>query len=30
LMRLLGSRTWWMPRWLGARLPNLDVDAARG
>jgi putative drug exporter of the RND superfamily len=30
LMRLLGSRTWWMPRWLGARLPNLDADAARG
>jgi putative drug exporter of the RND superfamily len=30
VMRLLGSRTWWMPRWLGARLPNLDVDAARG
>jgi RND superfamily putative drug exporter len=30
LMRLLGSRTWWMPGWLGARLPNLDVDAARG
>jgi putative drug exporter of the RND superfamily len=30
LIRLLGSGTWWMPRWLGARLPNLDVDAARG
>jgi RND superfamily putative drug exporter len=30
VMRLLGSRTWWMPRWLGARLPNLDADAARG
>ena len=30
VMRLLGARTWWMPRWLGARLPNLDVDAARG
>ena len=30
VMRLLGSRTWWMPGWLGARLPNLDVDAARG
>ena len=30
LMRLLGSRAWWMPRWLGARLPNRDVDAARG
>jgi putative drug exporter of the RND superfamily len=30
LMRLLGSRTWWLPRRLGALLPNLDVDAARG
>jgi putative drug exporter of the RND superfamily len=29
-MRLLGRRTWWMPRRLGALLPNLDVDAARG
>jgi RND superfamily putative drug exporter len=30
LMRLLGRHTWWMPRRLSARLPNLDVDAVRG
>jgi RND superfamily putative drug exporter len=30
LMRLLGRRTWWMPRWLGRRLPNLDGRAAHG
>jgi putative drug exporter of the RND superfamily len=30
LMRLLGPRTWWMPGWIGARLPNLDAHAARG
>jgi RND superfamily putative drug exporter len=30
VMRLSGSRTWWMPGWLGARVPDLDVDAARG
>jgi putative drug exporter of the RND superfamily len=30
LMRLFGFRIWWMPRWLGARLPSLDADAARG
>jgi putative drug exporter of the RND superfamily len=29
LIRLLGGRTWWMPGWLGARLPNLDPDGAR-
>jgi putative drug exporter of the RND superfamily len=29
MIRLLGSRTWWMPVWLGGRLPNLDADAAR-
>jgi putative drug exporter of the RND superfamily len=29
VIRLLGSRTWWMPVWLGGRLPNLDADAAR-
>lgn len=26
VMRLLGSRTWWMPNWLDALLPNLDVE----
>jgi putative drug exporter of the RND superfamily len=30
MMRLFGFRMWWMPRWLGARLPTLDADAARG
>ena len=29
-MRLFGFRIWWMPSWLGARLPTLDADAARG
>jgi RND superfamily putative drug exporter len=30
VMRLFGFRIWWMPSWLGARLPTVDVDAARG
>jgi putative drug exporter of the RND superfamily len=30
VMRLFGFRIWWMPRWLGARLPTLDAEAARG
>jgi putative drug exporter of the RND superfamily len=30
VMRLFGFRIWWMPRWLGSRLPALDADAARG
>jgi putative drug exporter of the RND superfamily len=30
VIRLLGSRTWWMPGGLGGRLPTLDADAARG
>jgi putative drug exporter of the RND superfamily len=30
VMRLFGSRIWWMPGWLGARLPTVDADAARG
>jgi putative drug exporter of the RND superfamily len=26
-MRLLGVRIWWMPGWLGARLPSIDAKA---
>ena len=25
-LRLLGSRAWWIPRWLGRVLPRLDVE----
>jgi RND superfamily putative drug exporter len=27
-MELLGDANWWLPRWLGRRLPRLHVDAA--
>lgn len=26
LMSVLGEAAWWLPRWLGAFLPNLDVE----
>ncbi|NCD17214.1 MAG: MMPL family transporter [Actinobacteria bacterium] len=26
IMRLLGRHAWWLPRWLDARLPELDVE----
>jgi RND superfamily putative drug exporter len=31
VLELLGPRTWWLPRWLDARLPrvNIEGDAAR-
>jgi RND superfamily putative drug exporter len=25
-MALLGTRMWWLPRWLDRLLPNLDVE----
>jgi len=25
-MELLGSRNWWIPRWLDRVLPRLDVE----
>jgi RND superfamily putative drug exporter len=28
VMSLLGDRAWWLPRWLDARLPRLDVEGA--
>ena len=28
LLALLGRRAWWLPRWLEARLPHLDVEGA--
>jgi RND superfamily putative drug exporter len=28
IMRALGPRAWWMPRWLDRRLPNFDHGAA--
>jgi putative drug exporter of the RND superfamily len=28
LMHLLGSRNWWLPRWLDLRLPHLAVEPA--
>ncbi|MTE23343.1 MMPL family transporter [Microbacterium sp. ZXX196] len=26
VMALLGTKAWWMPRWLGTRLPALDIE----
>jgi RND superfamily putative drug exporter len=26
IMTILGTSAWWMPRWLGAFLPNVDVE----
>ncbi|MGZ4249425.1 MAG: MMPL family transporter [Solirubrobacteraceae bacterium] len=26
VLELLGDRTWWLPRWLDARLPHFDVE----
>ena len=26
IMRVLGSRTWWLPRWLDRILPHVDID----
>jgi RND superfamily putative drug exporter len=28
VIRLLGRATWWIPRWLDAVLPRLDVEPA--
>jgi RND superfamily putative drug exporter len=28
VMYLLGTRSWWLPRWLGQILPRLDVEGA--
>ncbi len=29
VMTLLGSRAWWLPRWLDRLLPNVDVEGER-
>ncbi|WP_336852898.1 MMPL family transporter [Sinomonas albida] len=29
VMRLLGKGAWWLPRWLGRILPDLDIEGAR-
>jgi RND superfamily putative drug exporter len=26
VMSLLGDRAWWLPRWLGRALPNVDIE----
>ena len=28
VMQLLGSRNWWIPRWLERVLPSLDLEPA--
>ena len=28
VMQLLGSRAWWLPGWLGRRLPRVALDRA--
>jgi RND superfamily putative drug exporter len=25
-MSLLGHRAWWLPDWLGRRLPTIDIE----
>jgi RND superfamily putative drug exporter len=25
-MELLGDRNWWLPRWLGRILPNINIE----
>jgi RND superfamily putative drug exporter len=27
-MSMLGERAWWLPRWLGRLLPDLDVEGS--
>jgi RND superfamily putative drug exporter len=27
-MQLLGERAWWLPRWLGRRLPRMAIERA--
>ena len=29
VMQLLGERNWWLPTWLGRRLPQLELEPAR-
>jgi RND superfamily putative drug exporter len=29
VMALLGARAWWMPKWLGRILPNVDIEGER-
>jgi RND superfamily putative drug exporter len=29
VMYLLGEKTWWLPKWLGRILPDVDVEGAR-
>lgn len=29
-MQLLGRRSWWIPRWLDRRIPQLDIEGSRG
>ena len=26
VMRLLGDRAWWLPKWLGLRLPHVALE----
>ena len=28
VLKLLGDRAWWLPRWIDARLPSFDVEGA--
>jgi RND superfamily putative drug exporter len=29
VMYLLGSKAWWLPRWLDRILPDMDVEGAQ-
>jgi RND superfamily putative drug exporter len=29
VMYLLGEKAWWLPRWLGRVLPDVDVEGAK-
>jgi putative drug exporter of the RND superfamily len=28
VLELLGPRTWWLPRWLDARLPHINIEGS--
>jgi RND superfamily putative drug exporter len=29
IMYLLGEKAWWLPKWLGRILPDVDVEGAK-
>jgi len=29
VLALLGRRAWWLPDWLGRKMPNLDIEGKK-